>query len=784
MKLSRVGVACALRALVSTALATSVILVPTGTASAADSETPVLSSFAVSANEVTPGQQITFSYVASDSAGALSRLRLAYLDTTAHIDVLTFDGPLTLAGSLTITVPDTWLNGPHMLSWVQLTDPTNPTNLSGNRIWFYRSGIAVVSSGSSGPTSHTLPFTPSDLTVSGSTYERTAPTLTSVSASGPARPGETMSIHYLATEASGSLSSVLLSFRDAYQIERTISASSSGPFPLDGVVEQAIPATWPNGTYLLNHVTLTDLHGNGGTYYAAGVVRVSPWDAQGPSTHTVDFGAATFTVSDSTADFTPPALASVRLDGSPLLPGMAASLSYRIESQDPVTSVSFRYAAPLGPSLTFTTGSTVLAGSLPAPIPGNGPLGAYTLQTIDLKDSAGNTITYYRNGSTSQGRGQIFGTHTLALSTMDLFAGRVPSAPVMEGVNTGSGTAVVFWGAPAVDADPLLVTKYTITAQPGGRTVTTSGSVDEAQITGLTNGTSYRFSVKASNVLGASPASSPSAAVTPRMSTNIIGVGDFSGDGRNDLIGAKFAPFRMLERRPTYLYRGNGRGGLAWSTGLDHPYGPQDLILFSPGDFTGDGFSDVLIVGDSGWLTVDPGDGRGGFKPRPGGREYISSGWGRMRTVFGPGDFSGDRKNDVMAVTGTGDLYLYRGNGRGAFASAGQKIGKGWGNFLTVFSGGDFSGDGKNDVMAVSKDGGLNLYRGNGRGGFAAAGQRIGNGWGGFLSVLSAGDFSGDRKTDVLAVSMTGDLYLYRGNGRSGFAGARQKIGAGWTAFR
>jgi len=148
------------------------------------------------------------------------------------------------------------------------------------------------------------------------------------------------------------------------------------------------------------------------------------------------------------------------------------------------------------------------------------------------------------------------------------------------------------------------------------------------------------------------------------------------------------------------------------------------------------------------------------------------------------GDFSGDHKNDIMGVHSTGDLYLYRGNGIGTLDPTSQKIGRGWGSFLTVFSPGDFTGDGKSDLMAVSRDGGLYLYRGNGLGGFAGAGQRVGNGWGGFLSVLSPGDFSGDGKSDVMAVSPAGDLLLYRGNARGGWAGGAQKVGTGWNMFR
>lgn len=82
-----------------------------------------------------------------------------------------------------------------------------------------------------------------------------------------------------------------------------------------------------------------------------------------------------------------------------------------------------------------------------------------------------------------------------------------------------------------------------------------------------------------------------------------------------------------------------------------------------------------------------------------------------------------------MRVTTTGDLYLYRGNGAGGFAGSAAKIGSGWGVFTMVFSPGDFTGDGRTDVMGVTGGGDLYLYRGNGFGRFTGSGTRIGTGW-------------------------------------------------------
>jgi hypothetical protein len=142
-------------------------------------------------------------------------------------------------------------------------------------------------------------------------------------------------------------------------------------------------------------------------------------------------------------------------------------------------------------------------------------------------------------------------------------------------------------------------------------------------------------------------------------------------------------------------------------------------------------------------------------------------------------DFTGDGKADLLAVTSTGDLSLYRGNWLGGFAGAGTRIGSGWNVFAKVFSPGDFTGDGKADILAETSNGDLCLYRGNGLGGFTGGSTKIGSGENIFDKVF----YTGDGKADLLAETSTGDLYLYHGNGLGGFTGGSTKIGSGWNIF-
>ena len=69
----------------------------------------------------------------------------------------------------------------------------------------------------------------------------------------------------------------------------------------------------------------------------------------------------------------------------------------------------------------------------------------------------------------------------------------------------------VAWTAPASDGG-LAITRYTVVAAPGGRTCVTTGA-SSCSVSGLAPGTSYSFSVVATNDAGSSPSSVGSAAV-------------------------------------------------------------------------------------------------------------------------------------------------------------------------------------------------------------------------------------------------------------------------------
>jgi hypothetical protein len=88
-----------------------------------------------------------------------------------------------------------------------------------------------------------------------------------------------------------------------------------------------------------------------------------------------------------------------------------------------------------------------------------------------------------------------------------------PGAPRGVKATSGNASAKVGWTAPASNGGAA-ITRYTVTARPGGRTCTTTGSLT-CTVTGLANGTSYTFRVRATNAFGTGPSSTASAAVRP-----------------------------------------------------------------------------------------------------------------------------------------------------------------------------------------------------------------------------------------------------------------------------
>jgi hypothetical protein len=106
------------------------------------------------------------------------------------------------------------------------------------------------------------------------------------------------------------------------------------------------------------------------------------------------------------------------------------------------------------------------------------------------------------------------GTGPASAASNAVTPGPVPGPPTQVLATAGSAAANVSWTAPT-NAGGSAISGYTVTATPGGATVTVAGTVTSAAVTGLTNGMAYRFTVVATNSYGNSARSASSAPVTP-----------------------------------------------------------------------------------------------------------------------------------------------------------------------------------------------------------------------------------------------------------------------------
>ncbi|MFB7171386.1 peptidoglycan DD-metalloendopeptidase family protein [Streptomyces sp. NPDC056254] len=153
-------------------------------------------------------------------------------------------------------------------------------------------------------------------------------------------------------------------------------------------------------------------------------------------------------------------------------------------------------------------------------------------------------------------------------------------------------------------------------------------------------------------------------------------------------------------------------------------------------------------------------------------------------------DLNGDNVVDVAAVeASTGKLWLYKGASTGTIASGGNRVllGSGGWNGMSNLTGGDFNGDGKDDIAAVEESTGkLWLYKGADNSTIASGGSRVLIGTGGWnsMSSLTALNLNGDKIADLAAVDKaTGKLYLYPGTS-TGQLASRKEIGSGgWNGM-
>jgi invasion protein IalB len=178
------------------------------------------------------------------------------------------------------------------------------------------------------------------------------------------------------------------------------------------------------------------------------------------------------------------------------VPGAPTNVSAALGNR----SASVSWSAPVdnggstisGYTVTASPGGvTVSCSSSPCVVNGLNNGTAYTFTVVAI-NSAGNSVGSSQSGSVTPAT--------------------LPDSPTSVAASSQNGSTSVSWTAP-VDSGGVAISGYTVTASPGGATATCATS--PCVVNGLSNGTSYTFTVVAINSTGDSAPSPPSGSITP-----------------------------------------------------------------------------------------------------------------------------------------------------------------------------------------------------------------------------------------------------------------------------
>jgi uncharacterized protein (TIGR03437 family) len=257
----------------------------------------------------------------------------------------------------------------------------------------------------------------------------------------------------------------------------------------------------------------------------------------------------------------------------------------------------------------------------------------------------------------------------------------------------------------------------------------------------------------AASAFAQSPAFGPPSSFPAQKASLAIASGDFNGDGLPDVAVANSASATLS------IFLGTGSGKFSPATSANLP-SVCEAAYITAGNFTGAASPDLLAVCALGGVVVLPNGGAGTFGP-PRSTLLPAPAWvgnlllGSIHPAIA--DFNGDGHLDIAVpafgddiLTASGGWYLLLGKGDGTFQPPTTLPFTGV--LPLSLAAGEFNGDGKPDLVAVTVD-----SSGNAQLEFAA-----GNGDGTFVSpttlslpstigsLILPADINGDGKLDLV----------------------------------
>lgn len=227
-------------------------------------------------------------------------------------------------------------------------------------------------------------------------------------------------------------------------------------------------------------------------------------------------------------------------------------------------------------------------------------------------------------------------------------------------------------------------------------------------------------------------------------------VGDFNGDGKDDIVSFR----RGADPKVTVAL---STGSAFSASSVWHNAFCGSTSTPGVGDFNGDGKDDIICFsqGVSGNVYVALSNGTNGF----GATTLWHSDFAYSPEVPMTGDFNGDGKDDIIGFTrgSDADVFVALSNGSSFLSRIS------WHGFFCANSEtprvGDVNDDGKDDILTFTGGSAANVYVATSSGtAFTGTGSLWNGNFAGGTSIPHVGDFNGYGKADVVAFnpSVTG----------------------------
>jgi hypothetical protein len=234
--------------------------------------------------------------------------------------------------------------------------------------------------------------------------------------------------------------------------------------------------------------------------------------------------------------------------------------------------------------------------------------------------------------------------------------------------------------------------------------------------------------------------------------TYAIAVGDIDADGYVDFAVNSYRTKQVI------IYAGQGDGTFVEKSPVKTVRKPGELRLV---DIDADGHVD-LVVTYFAHVRVFLGDGAFGFR----GQRALAVDQAPEKPV--DADFDGDGRVDLGVVSNDRNKVFVLDGGKGDGTFGIEPIGTTCGSPAHTY-GADFDGNGAVDMAYGCMDGQIEVRLNDGQGGFSAAQHSAPH-----VEFLAGGDFTGDGRADLLAMGRPGtfngsDLILFANDGAGGF---------------